>query len=248
MARFLWDSEHSSKGQDHAARATSPSPLFAWTFRIEWHLWSRFCHLGVDLSRHGEDAIHLGLALPPVSIWLGIEPPWESAVRRVLPDPGRECKIAIHNWAIWINPWSREHEWRRSDPWWVRGLTFHIDDFFLGKLDHISTETKPPQRIVVSLDGHEYHGTAKFKRGVWWRSRWFAKSRESIWIDMDRGHGLPHSGKGENAWDCGDDATTGWGHEGHDVEAAIQSGVDYVLKRRKRYGEPSEYGPKAVAA
>jgi hypothetical protein len=212
--------------------------LWAWTIGWEWH-WPAFdFSVGVDVG--GENEITCSLCVPPLSFYLSIEIPYRSWVRKLLPDEPFESRIGIHHWAVWINPCSRQHEWRRDDPWWIRGIVFHIDDFFLGRHRHSLVEPRASERIVIELDGREYHGTAKFERRTWKRPRWFAFTRESTIITMDPGHGLPHAGKGENGWDCGDDALCGWGVDGFDVPKAIGHGIESVLERRRRYGRPSK--------
>lgn len=213
--------------------------LWAWKLHVEWHLWSRACRLGVDLAGKvgcDDDTILLGVALPPLCFYLGIEAPTNSRLWHLMPEYSRECKIAVHDWAVWINPWSRQHEWHRDDPWYVRGLTFHIDDFILGKRKCTTEEIRWPERVAIELDGRVYQGIATYERRTWKRSRWFAFSKESTWIDMDLHDGLPHDGKGENGWDCGGDALCGWGCNGIDLEKCIASGIEKVLKARKRYG------------
>jgi len=204
--------------------------------------------IGITFERFDDDRILMTFCVPGFSLYFGFSPPFTSRITTWLPEDDRECRIAIHDWAVWVNPWSKPNEWSRKDPWWVRGLTFHIDDFILGRTKCSSSEVKPPVRVVIDLDGHQYHGTAKFERATWKRPRWFAKVRESVWIDMDHGHGLPHSGKGENSWDCGDDALCGWGNNGLSVGEAIGVGISKVLKYRERYGRPFTVGPRETKA
>lgn len=219
-----------------------------WSSHVEWSLFRFAFGIGVELGRRGDDTILFSFAVPGFSLWWGISAPYGSWLDRRMPDPARECEVKVHSWAVWINPWSRQHEWRRDDPWYVRGLTFHIDDFFLGRIRRKTVELKPPERIQIELDGHTYKGTATFERSTWKRSRWFAKSRDSVWISMDPGHGLPHSGKGESGYDCGDDALCGWGHDGHSLAECIGEGIKKVLHYREWYGRPSDYGPRKVSA
>ena len=211
------------------------------TLHWEWHLWSKSFRFGFDFGGNwGDDDVMWSFAVPPVSFYFGISLPFRSRLKRFLPKEPRECRIAIHNWALWINPWSNPLEWKSRDPWWRKGKTIHIDDLLLGKQKYAKTEVKPPQRIEIELDRRVYHGIAKFEHSRWKRPLWFAHERDSTWVEMDRGHGLPHSGKGENSWDCGDDALCGWGVDGHDVPKAIGHGIESVLNYRKKYGKPSK--------
>ncbi len=225
--------------------------FFAWQFCIEWNLWSKSCRLGIDVGESGDDYdLTFCACLPPVAFYFCVQIPWGHRLHKWLPAQSRECYVAIHNWTLWINPWSKWGEWNRRDPWYVRGLTFHIDDFLLGDRKHTVADIGQPQRIAIALDGHSYLGTATFKRRTWKRHRWFALVREECEIEMDAGHGLPRAGKGENSWDCGDDAVCGWGIEGPPtqatVDAAIAKGINTCLDYRKRYGEPSVYGPREI--
>lgn len=226
--------------------------VFAWTFRLEWNLWGKACRIGADVGdTSGDlDALQFSIAFPPVSFWFTICAPYKAWVWKFLPEPGREIELTVHNWAVWLKLWGRWGEWNSRDPWWVRGITFHIDDFILGDRKCVTEETRQPKRIAVEFDGYLYLGTAKFQRRTWKRPRWFAFVRESVTIDMDPGHGLPRAGKGENSWDCGDDAVCGWGVDGpptdETVERAIDRGREICLEARKRYGQPSKYGPQPV--
>ena len=214
--------------------------LWTWAFHWEWHLWSKACHIGADFGgKCGEEFVLLSFALPPVSLYFGVEPPCDSWVWHLAPASPREVRLAIHDWCLWINPWSRQHEWNRKDPWWVRGLVIHVDDLIWGKTKHVCTEPRPQEPVEIELDGRIYRGTARFERRVWKRPRWFAMQRDATWIDMDPKDGLPHAGKGENGWDCGDDALCGWGVDGFDKIKAIASGIEKVMKYRQRYGNAS---------
>lgn len=213
--------------------------VFAWTFRIEWHLWGRRLAVGFDMGKSGDDTVLAHIAIPPVSLWFGIEAPSESWLYRLAPEQTREFKAYFYEWAFWLTPWGREHEWRAKDPWWIRGITIHFDDLLLGKCKCSHAEVRPRERIVIRLDGREYHGEAAFERRVWKRPRWVSKYRESTWISMDVGHGLPHAGKGESGYDCGDDALCGWGVNGFSVERCIESGIEKVGEYRRKYGMAS---------
>jgi hypothetical protein len=56
-------------------------------------------------------------------------------------------------------------------------------------------------------------------------------------VKLDIPGGIPHNGKGENSWDCGDDGL--WGCGGDTVEEAIGHAVSSVLRSRRRYGHDS---------
>lgn len=49
-------------------------------------------------------------------------------------------------------------------------------------------------------------------------------------------HVVPFPGKGENSWDCGEDAIMGAGADEPTPEAAVASVVKSALRNRRRYG------------
>lgn len=218
-------------------------------FHTEWHLKSKSFHVGLEFGGNWrDDDILWSFAVPPVAFYFGVSFPFKSRIKRLFPKKPRECKIAIHNWALWINPWSDPLEWKSHDPWWRKGITIHFPDLLLGKVNYTNGEVKPQQRIEIELDGRIYRGTAKFEHSKWKRPLWFAHECDSTRIEMDRGHGLPHSGKGENSWDCGDDAVCGWGCDGHNIPKAIAKGIELVLGYRRKYGRPSKTPSEAEVA
>lgn len=214
---------------------------------IELGWWHSFCHVGVEVDDEGWN---LSLAFPPLAVWVSLEgfPIWQPKVKHMLgharneirevwlPDR-RECRIAVHDWAVWINPWSKLMEWTKSDPWWVRGLTFHVDDFVLGKTRYTHENTGPVFIVGIPMPEGNYAAEFTPQRQTWKRPRWFSQVRESFDVNIPKG--IPFAGKGENSWDCGDDGLFGMGAEGT-VEQAIAKVRDTVMERRRRYGSPSD--------
>jgi hypothetical protein len=224
--------------------------LWGWKFHWEWHLWSRSCGLSVDVREEGwgDDDLLFGAALPPVALYFGIQAPWKSRLKRLLPKDPRSCALKVHNWTIWFDPWTNPMCWESKSPWWRKGVSLNLPDLFLGRHAYSVKEMRPQQRVEIELDGRRYHGTAKFEESRWKRPRWFELVRQGTWISMDQGEGLPHAGKGTCSWNCGDDALCGWGVEGYSVPKAIGHGIETVLECRDRYGMPQEGVPEKEAA
>ena len=215
-------------------------------FRVEAYWWARFCHASIS---NDEEGWTIGFALPPLALYLTLHArwlwvpqrlvrfTWETPQRDVWLPEHRECRVSISDWTIHLNPWSKSMEWASADPWWVRGVSIDLKRVFLGR-QRCDVETMRENiPIVVPMPEGNYHGTAKIKRYTWKRARWFAHTRESAEIDIPGG-GIPHSGKGENSWDCGDDGLCGIG--GDSIEDAIGNAVKSVLRDRRRYGMPSQ--------
>lgn len=208
---------------------------------VNW--WGTFCHLGIECN---EDGWKFSAALPPLAVWLnlsiGLWTPKEKHIfhwdnnREVWLTDCREFQIAIHDWTIRLTPWGRWGEWRKGDPWWVRGISLNIPDLVLGRTGHSSEElAKVP--VQIPMPEGAYYGVATVERHTWKRPRWFAHSRLSTRVDVPKG--IPFAGKGENSWDCGDDGLFGASAEGG-VEAGVAHFRESVESSRRRYGMPSE--------
>jgi hypothetical protein len=228
-------------------------------FRAWWHLrsgkrnrvvstevnwWARFCHIGVEV---GDEGWEFSLAFPPLAVWLQFDLGWWVPRRKHvfhwdnnrevwLPDH-REFKLAIHNWTIWFTPWGKWGEWSRADPWWVRGVSWNIQDFALGRVQYTQETIGDPLDVSIPMPEGVYRAVFTPQRQTWKRPRWFSQVRESFDIQIPKG--IPFAGKGENSWDCGDDGLFGMGAEGS-VQDAIARVRETVLERRRRYGSPSE--------
>jgi len=149
----------------------------------------------------------------------------------------RECRLAIHDWTVYLSPWGRSMEWNTRDPWWVRGVSLNLKDCVLGKWRYTCEETGRPIEVAIPMPEGNYMAIFTPQRQVWKRPRWFQLVRESFDVKIPKG--IPFAGKGENSWDCGDDGLYGMGADGT-MDEAIMRVRDTVLERRQRYGNPSD--------
>lgn len=127
---------------------------------------------------------------------------------------------------------------------WLRDIkrnqqvTLFRGDWILGKAKHsmeILEQDIPIEVNVGQWDGDSYPGKAQHERRTWKR-RFSTKVWDGYQIDMEKG--IPFPGKGENSWDCGDDAYYGFGAD--TIEGAISRIVEDVKKRRGKNWRPSE--------
>lgn len=157
-------------------------------------------------------------------------------VRRSEDSWGREFQVRFHDGAIWIShPWVRKMEWRSSDPWWKKTIRLPVEDWILGSARCERTEGEP-FHVYVPMPEGSYLATARHETFVW-RRRFYVPERRRESVTLDIPGGIPHAGKGENGWDCGDDGL--WGISGETTEKAIGNAVASVLKSRQRYGHDS---------
>lgn len=93
--------------------------------------------------------------------------------------------------------------------------------------------------VAVSLDGKVFEAHWRLERH--WRERprwpWRYGVRYASWLEVKDPPRF--AGKGENSWDCDDDAIYGMGSSELTAAGAIGEYVKAVLKNRERYGMPS---------
>lgn len=122
--------------------------------------------------------------------------------------------------------------WREL--WRNQQIVLFRGDWILGRArytNEVLEEGIPVTVTVGQWEGDSYQGTAKRERCTWKR-RFSTTVREDYRIDMEQG--IPFPGKGENSWDCGDDAYFGFG--GATIEGAVEHIVADTIKARARYG------------
>lgn len=203
------------------------------TLRAEWSVPSGRFRLGLKFGGYGDEDLQLSVGVGLFSLWLSVEdlPRW---LKERLPK-GRECEVYWYEKALWIKPWARFDSWVRSDPWWMRGVTIHFDDLLLGKSKY-TDETISEKEVLVPMPEGSYPAKVRMFLSTWSRPRWFAK--RLVRADIEIPGGIPIMGKGENSWDCGEDAIYSMTMPADDAEDAVGKMVTSVLERRRKYGGP----------
>ena len=221
---------------------------------VEFYWWRMACHATVSTDDEGWN---MSLAFPPFSFYLSLEGfplwrpmrkhlfTWETPAREVWLPEQRECSVAIHDWTIWLKPWGKSMEWVKADPWWVRGVSFNVERFLRGKARYACENTGEPFTVMVDMPEGHYEAVFTPQRQTWRYPRWFTHTRDSFDVKIPKG--IPFAGKGENSWDCGDDGLFGCSEEGSIDEAKAKI-RDYVMGRRRRYGNPSDQAVREALA
>ena len=136
---------------------------------------------------------------------------------------------STHGRGGWLGRWVRDIKRNQQ-------VTLFRTDWILGRAKYqceILEENIPVTVVVGQWPGDEYRGTASKERSTW-RRRFSTKVVEGYRIDMEQG--IPFPGKGENSWDCGDDAYFGFG--GATIEGAIDRIVADTTRRRGKNWRP----------
>jgi hypothetical protein len=252
--RFNWQNLNEQPGNRFG------SPLIegrAWldignlALHWSWALGRAFCHFGI--ATHEEHGWEFSLAIPPVAFWFTIDAPWiwkPTLTRQYsLPDmrgetytvvDEREFKVSIHEWTVRFVLWGRQWDWNSKDPWWIKGVSVNLPDLLLGKAEY-SNRPLGDTETVVSMPEGNYRARVEMFESTWKRPRWFAKRMVRATIHTP--DGIPHPGKGENSWDCGENATYSLTCPAATVEEAIAAMVESVLRSRRRHGGSVNWEP-----
>lgn len=230
----------------------------------EWTLFhSSSCRIGITVGGSEEFGFHWCLALPwlfsfyltvagfrPV-VWLArlLLPKMaaDGTQHRMLhgyPDE-REIRFSIHDWSIWWSVWRNPMAgWSRAVPRWRDG-NFHPLDVLLGKVDYSTRVLKSTPAMVPMPEG-SYAATVELFESTWKRPRWFATRMVRADVKLEKG--IPFPGKGENSYDCGEDALHGLTTKADTIEEAIAETVQSALRSRRRYGGSIDWRPATNGA
>jgi len=147
----------------------------------------------------------------------------------------RTTGISIHNGTIYFSIWN-DDSWSGQDkPKWQE-FCFNYTDFFLGKAQY-STETLSfNPRVAVPMPEHNYWASVRIFQSTWKRSRWFVKRLTRTEIKLPKDKPIPVLGKGENSYDCGDDAIYSLTCPEVTEQNAVAALVQSALRTREKYG------------
>lgn len=210
---------------------------------IELYWWSPRVGLTIGTDDEGW---HLSMRVPPIAFYLSLEgfrlwqprrkaiATWDGDREIWLPDR-RELEVFMSDWTMRITPWGRWCEWCAADPWWIRGVSLDLKRLVLGRWDggHIDVARVD---VTIPMPEGTYHGVVTIQHWTRGRARWFKQHTTEAWLEIPKG--IPHAGKGENSWDCGDDGLFGIG--GASVEDVIRRAQESVMHDRQRYGKASD--------
>lgn len=161
---------------------------------------------------------------------------------------GRQTGVSLYEEYLWINFWWSDpaETWGESKN---RFPSFHITfdwkSFLFGKTIYTRETLTDWADIQVPLPEATYPAKARIERQTWRRSRWPGK-RVRVYANIESERGIPVPGKGENSWDCGEDAIMGLGSE-PTLAAAVAQYVKSVLETRERYGGSINWRPRERA-
>lgn len=116
-----------------------------------------------------------------------------------------------------------------------RSKFYNIRDILFGDFKYTKNDIKSFP-VVIPLPEGSYNGVATISERIWKRSKipFISQYKIDTWIELEKG--LPFPGKGENSWDCGEDAIHGYGCSSIEYYDVVAKGVELCMRNRSKYG------------
>lgn len=219
------------------------------TLGIQWVLLRRQHSIGWSFSTGGGDSdrdVDFSIRIPYFGIYLGAD---DILPRRwMFYNPGqkypseRTLGATWHDQALWVDLWRDPDEgYGRVGPtFWqdarsrARHIVIHPLDILFGRTK-CTTEQLADEGAMVMLPEASYPVRVKIERRVWRRKRWPGIWQERTNATVESDGGIPIPGKGENGYDCEDDAYFSIGTPTQTAAEAAVYAAERVLETRQRY-------------
>lgn len=203
----------------------------------------------VDVQDDYDSPVAIGLYLYPFSIYVGGESKFLQRIagrlvrfsnahgtQRRYPDDSRELKLVFsrEDKSLCWNLWLGDSTWYSDDPKWRRGRWSPVDAL-LGGWEY-SKEIISKHDVAIPMPEKAYAATVELEQRSWHRKRFAFIRKSKMGAHIDIPGGIPHEGKGENAYDCGEDALFSMSCQAESLHEAIGSTVAAVMRYRIKYG------------
>ncbi len=229
FGRWPW-----AHGRVHAWLFSDENAEGLVTLSWEWDAWTSFVHAYTEIKPAFDGSSSratVGVACGP-AVWFGVGGKLVDGIR--FPEHRRKFGFSVHDKTIFVDFAADGHDTRNNRHWWVIDKALHPVDAVLGRREHDERvlEVVP---VVVCMPEGQYSGTCQVVESTWRRRRWPIVER-MVRTKLDVPEGVPFPGKGENSWDCDQDATYGQTGPWRTPEEAVAELVKHVLTRRARNG------------
>jgi hypothetical protein len=211
----------------------------------EWVLFTHFCHFKIGIL--DEEPLSLSFACFLFAVWLNFDiHAWHAPLRKFFRVEGyedRELSFSWHDNGLYWNLWTPSMEWSKVKHGRRQGA-FHPVDFIFGKTKYSEIPISECN-VEVPMPEGVYPAKIRLLEAQWKRPRWPFTWLRSRRAEVTPLKPIPFPGKGENSWDCGEDATHSMICSADTVEEAIGKMVASVMRDRMRYGG-SKWRPQTV--
>jgi len=207
---------------------------------FSWDIWTKFCGLSLSMSREYENNLSFHISFPPISIWLTFEGRRLRRLAELFVTEDYSCErklsVKIHGGSIWWMLWMPTMESKADDPSWRTG-NFNPIDFIFGRRKYTDLILDSGS-LTIPMPESNYSGEYKLTESSWVRPRWpwCPLTKRCLYGNIDMKEMIPIPGKGENAWDCGQDGLWGLSCPAKNKAELISRIVESVMRDRLRRG------------
>lgn len=206
--------------------------LYCASFRAEWAAGKKATLAIARITVGGGNDLCLALGVPSIGyVGLGI-----SGVLTILRRLGwmrdeRETSIVYDGETAYLTlSLHASPDWFQRRRW-----SLNLRDWWYGQAVYTELEIVPKRAITLTLPEKDYPGTARVYESIWTRPR--GPIERVRRVDLDVPEGVPGPGKGENAWDCGDERHYGITCPARSTQEAVDRFVTDILQTRKQRGD-----------
>lgn len=214
-------------------------------FSVEYHVPSG--SYGIAFRANHDDApIHAALKCGLFGVYVSAEHPIVAKLRdriiRAWPlkrqsysFSGRDFSLAFHDHGVFWSIGADDMGWSSDTPRWRHGA-WHPLGHFMRQGEPEVLETR---EVLVPMPERSYKGTARLERTRWGFGklpRLFDRIDYHVDLEMAPGEQVPVPGKGENSYDCDEDATFSISCPAQTIEDGVGRLVASVLRDRWRRG------------
>ncbi len=159
----------------------------------------------------------------------------------------KEISFRIHGGSFWWTLWKDDDEGFHKS--WRKGA-FHYKDFIIGKTDCSHKEINYEDYVLPYYEGN--YGVRVIESRWTWKMRrrffWFLDIKNALRYEVKAGYQdggvfiekpIPKEGKGENSWDCGEDATYSCSFGINKLKSKRDAALEFwksTMKERIRHG------------
>lgn len=218
---------------------------------VEWQFWPKYMDAHIAMQVGGDETdlsfglnifvarFHLGFnhLFPSSWKWHDFRSIGKGITRGFIPGTGRITDLSWHKGRLALTVWRDWTGWNNNVPghWGGFEWTLHVTDFLLGAKKYNTEKLSVHKGVEIPMPERTYQADILFERATWKRPRWPAKEVR-ITGDVQFYDPIPFPGKGENAWDCGEDARDSMTVAASTVHDAIGIVVARIMHDRLNYG------------
>jgi len=224
-------------------------------FGVEWRLGRM--GFGASVGILSDDDVGGSLRLPGLSVYWHASSPVTRWLREKTGYREREVSFSVHDWMLTFYPWvDPMGGWSSAAPWWSQSILINLDPVewgvwrwlrrMIGASQRHTEETLMEKRVLVALPEGTTAVVFRWKRSVYPRWPFRAQVIERWHVEPEKPLAVP--GKGENSWDCDDDAIYAMSlpadvYALHDAVGAVSA----VYRDRMRYAGSETWTPAKEA-